>query len=436
MKTAKVKKPGRIRASLLSWLGIPATLMDVGFWEQFAANQGVTSNAGKTVTQANILSLSAAWACTRLISETIATLPLSLYRRTTNGPVVATDHPLQNILHAQPNPDTTAAVHWESTVAAMLLRGNARAELLKVGNRIVGLKFLVPDRLQLRQLPNRQYEYRYTDDDGKQRVIPKDRIWTIPGFSLNGQSGCSVITYGANVFGNALAADEAAGKTFSKGLMPTTAFTYPTVMNPEQRADTRTAIESLSGSANAGKSAVLEAGIQAVKVGIDPNDAQLLESRGFSVEEVCRWFRTPPWMVGHGEKSTSWGTGIEQQMIGFLMFTLAPWLRRVEQSITKDLLTPAEQQRLYPKFTVEGLLRADSAGRATFYASMVDHGIFTRDEVRALEDREPMGGNAAVLTVQTAMAPLDSLGLVSDSEQARAALRGWLHFDDPQSADE
>ncbi|MGU4174114.1 phage portal protein, partial [Pseudomonas aeruginosa] len=170
--------------------------------------------------------------------------------------------------------------------------------------------------------------------------------------------------------------------------------------------------------------------------GINPVDAQLLESRAFSVESICRWFRVPPWMVGHTEKSTSWGTGIEQQMIGFLTFTLGPWLRRIEQSISKDLMTPAERTRFYPKFAVEGLLRADSAGRAAFYAAMVNNGILTRDEVRELEDREPMGGNAAVLTVQSAMTTLDALGQeggADQANQARAAFRAFLGFnEEPQ----
>jgi HK97 family phage portal protein len=161
-------------------------------------------------------------------------------------------------------------------------------------------------------------------------------------------------------------------------------------------------------------------------IGINPTDAQLLQSRGFSIEEICRWFRVPPWMVGHTEKATSWGTGIEQQMIGFLVFTLGPWLKRIEQSIVKDLLMPAERARYYPKFAVEGLLRADSAARASFYSVMVNNGILTRDEVRELEDRAPMGGNAAVLTVQTALAPLDSLGSNTADQQARNAMANWL----------
>lgn len=116
-------------------------------------------------------------------------------------------------------------------------------------------------------------------------------------------------------------------------------------------------------------------------------------------------------------------------MIGFLTFTLGPWLRRIEQSISKDLMTPAERMRFYPKFAVEGLLRADSAGRAAFYAAMVNNGILTRDEVRELEDREPMGGNAAVLTVQSAMTTLDALGQEGGADQTNQAgprsARSW-----------
>src|SRR5690606_21817692 len=133
-----------------------------------------------------------------------------------------------------------------------------------------------------------------------------------------------------------------ANNTFKNGLHQTTYFKYPTALRAEQREDARRAIKIISGALNAGEPAILEAGMEAGTIGINPTDAQLLESRAFSVEEICRWFRVPPFMVGHSEKSTSWGTGIEQQMIGFLTFTLAPWLRRIEQAISKDLLTPAE----------------------------------------------------------------------------------------------
>ena len=419
----KAQKVGRVRAAVLGWLGRPFGLTDVEAW----ARLGASSAAGVNVNDQNVLQLSAVWACVRLISETIGTLPLGMHERASAGKRPAPQHPLHFILGTQPNPDTVSSVHWESIVAAMLLRGNARCEKLMVGDRVVGLQFLYPGRLAISRKGDGTKEYRYTEEDGRQRIIPASRVWTIPGWSLDGKTGVSVIQYGAQVFGAALATDEAAAGTFKRGLMPTVWFRYPDKLKPDQREEAREFITGrAAGAVNAGKPIIMENGMEIGTTGINPVDAQLLQSRGYSVEEICRWFRVPPWMVGHTEKSSSWGTGIEQQMIGFLVFTLGPWLKRIEQSIVKDLLTPAERSRYYPKFAVEGLLRADSAARAAFYSVMVNNGILTRDEVRELEDRAPMGGNAAVLTVQTALAPLDSLGSNTADQQARNAMANWL----------
>lgn len=418
----KAQKVGRVRAAVLGWLGRPFGLNDAEAW----ASLGHRNAAGASVSDHSVLQLSAVWGCSRLISETIATLPLGMHERWQGSRRPAPQHRLDFILGAQPNADTISAVFWESVVAAMLLRGVARCEKLIVGGRFVGLQFLNPDHLS-RTRRGDSWEYRYTDEFGQQRVIEESRIWTIPGWSLDGKNGVSVLRYGAQVFGAALATDEAAAGTFKRGLMPSVWFKYPNKMGKEQREEAREFITGrAAGAVNAGRPIILENGMEVGNLGINPAEAQLLQSRGYSVEEICRWFRVPPWMVGHTEKSTSWGTGIEQQMIAFLVFTLGPWLKRIEQSIIKDLLTPAERLRYYPKFAVEGLLRADSAARASFYSVMVNNGILTRDEVRELEDRAPMGGNAAVLTVQTALAPLDSLGSNTADQQARYAMANWL----------
>jgi len=396
-----MRRIGWVRAKLVSLLG--GSFDTAGF--------GASSSAGVNVNDSNVLQLSAVWACVRLISETLGTLPLGMHERTANGKRPAPQHGLHFVISTQPNADTISSVFWESVVAAMLLRGNAFCEKLMVGERVVGLQFLHQNRLMISRKADGTKEYRYTNEDGQQREIPSARIWTIPGWSLDGKTGVSVIRYGAEVFGAALATDNAASGMFKRGLLPTVVFKYPQLLKESQREEARKMIEErLSGAVNAGRPVILEAGTDTATLAINPRDAQLLESRGYSVEEICRWFRVPPWMVGHTEKSTSWGTGIEQQMIGFLVFTLGPWIKRIEQSIVKDLLAPAERQRYYPKFAVEGLLRADSAARASFYSVMTNNGILTRDEVRELEDRAPMGGNAAVLTVQTALAPLDDLG--------------------------
>lgn len=391
------------------------------------ANDLAENDAGVPVTARNIMQLDAVWSCVRLISETIATLPLSMYERTSSGKRPATQHPLHFAIHDQPNVDSTASVFWEAMVAAMLLRGAGRAEKLYIGPQLVGLLFLDPDRLITRRDGQGRKVYLYPRLNGQLREIPADRIWTIPGFTLDGTNGVSVIAYGAKVFGSAIAAETAAAKTFRNGLLQTVYYKIGSFLKPAQREEFK---RNLDGAIERGEAPLLEGGTDVDTLGIKPSDAQLLESRSFSVEAICRWFRVPPWMVGHTEKSTSWGSGIEQQMIGFLTFTLGPWLKRIEQAVSKDLLTPVERLRYYPKFAVEGLLRADSAGRAAFYAAMVNNGILTRDEVRELEDREPLGGNAAVLTVQSAMTTLDALGAPGEANKARAALRALLGLSD------
>jgi HK97 family phage portal protein len=177
---------------------------------------------------------------------------------------------------------------------------------------------------------------------------------------------------------------------------------------------------------SAGDPAILEAGTETGTIGIDPADAQLLESRGFSVEEICRWFCVLPYMVGHAEKSTSWGSGLEQQQIGFLTFALRPWLKRIEQSIQRSLLTPAEKSTYFAEFAIEGLLRADSKARSAFYASALNNGWMNRDEIRKLENLPPMDAGGEVFTVQSALVPIDKLGQVPAANSAADAFKQWL----------
>jgi HK97 family phage portal protein len=415
------KKPGKIKSAVLSWLGHVAGVgpNDEEFWRYFAS-----SSSGQTITPKTMLTLSTVWACARLISETIATLPLKLYERTPNGRRVASEHSLYEIIHSRPNANSSASMTWQAAVAAMLLRGAARFEKQYVGQRVVGIVFLPPDRLSITQDSQGNKQYRFTNDNGTQRIIPASKIMTIPGFTLDGVNGVSVIEYGANIFGSALAAESAASSTFKRGLLPTVAFKIAAFLTDKNREDFRENFKKIAGAVNAGEPALLEGGMDAVSIGINPDDAQLLESRGFSVEEVCRFFRVFPWMVGHASQGqTKWGSGMEQEMLAFLSFTLQPWLTRITQTIWMQLLTPAEQGRYYAEFEVNGLLRSDTAGRSAFYREMVNNGILTRDECREMENRERRGGNADVLTVNTATSPLDDIGT------ARTTIRNLLRLE-------
>lgn len=382
-----------------------------------------------------VLRLSAVWSCVKLLSETISTLPVNVYERLpSGGRRLATDHPLYPLVHRQPNADMTAQTFWQAYVASMLLGGDAIAEKITRNNGTPIALDLVP-RGTYTRLPdaNGNPVWRLQRRDGSTRDLGPEQVFQTLAFTLDGKCGLSPIAYGASVFLSATSADLAANSTFRRGLLPTIAFTMAQIMKKEQRGEFRENFaRDMAGAMNAGKPVVLEGGMTAAPLGINPVDAQLLESRAWSVEEICRWFGVPPHMIGHMAKSTSWGTGIEQQMIGFLTFSLTPWLRRIEQSATRSLFLPAERDRFYAEFEVTGLLRADSAARASYLSQMVQNGLMSRDEARAYDNREPMGGNAAELTVQSNLVPIDKLGEAATpaATAVQDALKSFLGIGD------
>ncbi|MCX8596799.1 phage portal protein [Gilliamella sp. B3486] len=380
---------------------------DSEFWANFF---GWQSASGQNVSVKKSLKLSAVWSCVGLISDTVATLPLNLYERLPDGGrKIASDHSLQDILHNSPNYNNTPFEFWQIELAAMLLRGNAYAEIKRSANKVSSINFLLPQSITTKIQKDGSLEYQYSNQH-ETRIISENNMFHTRAFTLDGTTGISPIQYGANVIGSAMSADIAANSTFKNGLMPTIAFETDRVIKKEQREEFRESVQAISGAMNAGKSPILEYGLNAKQIGISPEDAQLLESRKFSIEEICRWFRVPPWMIGYTEKSTSWGTGLEQQMIAFVTFNLNPWITRIQQSINKRLLSPEERCKYYAEFSLDGLLKGDSSARSSFYSAMVNNGIYTRDEVRVKENLPKRGGNADVLTIQTAMAPIDALG--------------------------
>ncbi|MGQ3820356.1 phage portal protein [Pseudomonas alliivorans] len=420
------------QTSIIDWVGRSLSGGAGGIWAQTV---GSTSATGKTITVNKAMRLAACWSCVRLISETIATLPLGLYmRQADGGRKVASDNDLHWIINTNPNSRMTAVQFWEAVVASMLLRGNAFVEIVRIGGRIVALEFLLPNRMDLDVADNGEILYRYREKNGQLRDIAGSDMMHIPAFSLDGQIGLSPIAYGADVFGAAMSAEDVAGSTFKNGMHQTVAFEVNKTLSPKQRDDFRDYVQRISGAMNAGKSPVLEEGVSAKVIGINPVDAQLLESREYSAEEICRFYMVDPTMVGYSDKASNWGTGLEQKLLRFLTFTLRSYMRRIEEGINRNLLTPAQRRQIYSEFSIEGLLRADSAARATLYSGMVQNGIYTRDECRMKENLPKMGGNAGVLTVQTNLSPIDKLGQGDDGQAARAALQNWL--DQPANSKE
>ena len=414
--------------ALERWAGIP---LDAGDGTAYNLGGRVANLCGGVST---VMGLSSAWACVTLLSETISTLPLGMFQRVNGESVSAPDHNLSSIFRVRVNADMTPVTFLSAFIASMLLRGIGYAERIELGGKLIGLDFLNPDCLSCRKVNGRK-EYSYSED-GKIRNIPESRIWSVLAFSLDGKTPCSAIRYGAAVFGSAAAADVAARKTFDNGLMPTVAFSTDQVLKKDQRDEFRgTFADTVAGAINSGKPVFLEAGMKGYQLGINPADAQLLESRAYSVEEICSWFRVPPFMIGRASQGqTNWGTGIEQQMIGFVTFALRPMLKRIEAGILKDLIPVNEQAAFYAEFNLEGLLRGDSTARAALYSSALQNGWMSRDEVRRLENRGRIEGGD-VYTVQSNLLPIGQLGKAPAAQSAVDALKLALGIQESKETD-
>jgi HK97 family phage portal protein len=368
-----------------------------------------TTGSGVTVTPDKALRLSSVWACVGLRSALVSSLPLILRdgkkRRLTS-------HPLAEVLYEQPNYDMAASEFWEMMVASLDLWGNAYAVIERGGGRIVALRPLRPERMTVERASNGAISFTYLTGNREKKYRQED-IFHLRGFTVDGLIGLSPLRYAAETVGGLLTANDAATREFRNGLkvggfLQTGAVT----LTKEQRDRLRDNLGSFSSPENAAKWMVLEAGMTPVSangIRMNPADAQLLESRYFGIEEICRAYRVPPQLIGHTSKSNSWASSLEQTNLGFLQYGLRPLLVRIEQSITRQLIPREERPNVIPKFSVEGLLRADSAGRSAFYRAMSDLGAFSVNDILDLEDRPPVDGGDLHL-VQLNRTPLEEAG--------------------------
>lgn len=350
------------------------------------------SGAGVVVNDAAAMKLSAFWACSRLIASTIGSLPLPVFRVDDRGVrTIARDTDLYKVLHDSPNADQTPVDYWEFVALSMMLRGNHFARKRFEGKRLIALDPINPAIVSVRRLPNGGVGYRWTDG-GETHDLGEADVFHIRGFGGGPLGGLSTVSQARESLGLAIAADRAAGAIFANGVNPSGILSTEMQLSAEQQKEAeRLLYAKYQGARANGLPMVLGHGLKWNEVSMKADDAQLLESRGWSVEEICRWFGVPPFMIGHNEKTTSWGTGIEQMLLGFQKFTLNPYLRRIEQAIRKQLISPDDRSTgLTAEFNLEGLLRADSAGRSKFYKDALADKWMVVNEVRAKENLPPV----------------------------------------------
>lgn len=377
------------------------------------------------------------WSGVRLYGETIGALPCAVYGLTKGrDKEPRADHWLYSVVHEAPNSEQTAAEFWESQVIDLCVHGNSYSLKDKRSDgSIISLTSIPadPGTMNRRRDSMGILRYSFTLRGKQYKDLTEDDVFHIRGFGDDGcGGGLSTLAYARQSLGFAEAIAASAGSYFRKGMKNSIFFTQPPggkAMTPDQRKDFRTAFIDpyLGGEGlNAG---LLEHGFDVRSVSLPPKDAEMLLTWRFSIEELCRWLRIPPVLIGHtAQGQTMWGSGIEQIMLGWYVLSLKPYLTRIEQAINKRLIPAKERGKVFAEFLFEGLFRADSAGRAALLASLGQNGFLTRNEGRAMDNRKPLPGGD-VLTVQSNMLPLDMLGKASATtpeQQLRSALMNML----------
>lgn len=371
------------------------TLTDPDGWRTI---WGTESGAGVTVTPEAALTHAAVLAAVRLLAETVASLPIILYRRLPDGGKVrATDHPLYHLLHLKPNPRMAAFSLKEAMQASLALYGNGYA-LIDWGpdGRPAALWPLLPTMVTPEQdAETGNLQYRVQTRKGS-KVLPADQVLHIPGFSFDGLVGKSPITLAREAIGLALAQDEHGAAFFARGARMSGILTYPGALSPEARERLRKGWEAMAnGRDNAWRTAVLEDGMKFEALTIPNKDAEWLAARKFSVNEIARIFRVPPHLIGDLERATF--SNIETQSLEFLTYSLRPWLTRWEESLTVQLLTPAEQETYFVEFLTADLLRGDTKSRYEAYRMAREAGWLSVNEIRQAENLPPVEGGDTYL---------------------------------------
>lgn len=397
-----------------------------------------TASSGQTVTPGSALTLSAVWACVWLNARTMASLPFDLkrYPKTGKGAgILETGDPLYDVLRWRPNASMGSFNFWCAMWASEQLWGAGFAEIKRNGGKVVALEFLLPQYMTTYLTASKELRFRY-DDPQNPRDFSADQIFRVFTRTLDGYTGLSVIEFARNSFGLAQSGELAAAKTFKKGLNASGFIKVDKFLRPDQREEFRESIDEFTGDGDkAGGTMVLEGGTDYVQLSMKPQDAELLSSRQFSVEDVCRWFSVPPILIGHaGEGQTMWGTGVEQIFAGWSRLSLRPFTTAGTQAVRTSLIAAADRAELYAEYDLDDLLAADSLARAQLYASLSQNGIKTRNELRDKEGDGPMPGGDK-LTVQSNLVPLEKLGELTESgggssaQKFRNALVEFLQLD-------
>jgi len=378
----------------ISWGGSPGVGSD-GFFSATYTGGGGPTFAGPAVDEQAALKVTAVYRAIAVISEAVAMLPIDVMQRVGDRREERSDHPVAELLR-RPNPLMTAADLRGAQQAHVLQYGNAYIDIQRdEGGRPIGLWPLLPDRTRAvgRDGPSGERIIGYESVvDGLRYDFDTANIAHVHGLAFDGIRGYSPLSLARQAVGLALGLEEFGARFFGNDAKSGGFLEHPGKLGAEAQKNLRESMAAQGGLSQAHRIKILEEGMKFSATTIAPEDAQFLMTRTFQVEEIARLYGVPLHMLQSQAKSTSWGAGIAQMSLGFLIYTVAPWLVRWEQELERKLLSPAELAAgLFVRHNVNALLRADAATRAGFYTAALNRatGWMSRNEVRALEDLNP-----------------------------------------------
>ena len=351
---------------------------------------GGQSYTGKKINEDTAMTYTAVLAAVRIISETIASLPLVLYeRQEPRGKKRAMGQSLYNVLHSKANSEMTAFTFRETMGYHLATRGNFYADIeMDNAGRVVGLWPLIPDSTWPERKPDGSLVYKSILPDGTQAVLPYDRVLHIPGLSFDGLIGHNPIHLLREAIGMGLSAEEYGARFFGNGARPGGVLEHPQQLSDKAFDQLRESWNDMhQGLSNQHRIAILEEGMNYKQIGIPPEDAQFLETRKFQVNEIARAFRVPPHMLGDLERATF--SNVEQQSIDFVVHTMRPWFVRIEQAINLKLINKETQ---FCEFLIDGLLRGDTKSRYEAYAIGKQNGWLSTNDIKEKENENPIKG--------------------------------------------
>jgi HK97 family phage portal protein len=368
-----------------------------------------SSEAGISVNQDTALNYTAFWACVRLLSETLASLPFKLYEQIEyRKKIPAVNHPLYRLLHDEPNPEMDSFSFIETLMYHLIAsNGNCYSYIDWDEDRTVikALWIMNPDKVTKGRDSQKNIIYTYQFEDGA-RDIPAYRVWHIPGFGFDGLVGYTPLTYARNLIGLGVAAERMGSKLFANGLTFGGFLQHPKTMTAQAQKNWEDQLKANhEGVDKAHRLLILEEGMTYNRNSIPPNDAQWLETRKFQNNQMAAFFRVKPHMIGDLERATF--SNIEEQSLEFDIYTMRSWIVRWERSGNRQLLLPGEKGKLFTKFNADAILRGDLLSRYQAYSIGRNWGWLSANDVLDIEDLNSIGDQGDIYMAPANMIPAD-----------------------------